>query len=521
MAACVLACAPAGLRWLRVAQREHYLPGSVLRFASRWWRITPANGALAVGALAAGIASLWWPLVGIAVAGAVVAGPLGLSWKGRTSPLAWTRRLKTLAGTWVVLEAAMVSIGVAIGWAAPAAVLAALSVPLLVDAACLATAPFERRLSSRFVDEATARLARVGPTVVAVTGSYGKTSTKGHIAHLLRPDMTVVATPASFNNRAGLARAVNEHLAEGTRVFVAEMGTYGPGEIADLCRWCPPDISVITAVGPVHLERFGSEDRIVEAKSEILRPASVVVLAVDDRRLATLADRAAEQGKRVLRCSVTDRGADVCVERKGEHEGVSVFAHGTLVAEDVSLATGVQPSNLACAVAVALALGVEPAAIGARLADLASVDHRLQAVRSPSGVTILDDTYNANPAGAAEALAALAACGASDPDVDREPASGGRRRRRVVVTPGMVELGSQQFEQNRRLGSAIAPLADQLLIVGRTNRRALLAGVGSESGARAEVVLVRDRHQAVEWVRQELAPGDTVLYENDLPDHYP
>jgi UDP-N-acetylmuramoyl-tripeptide--D-alanyl-D-alanine ligase len=517
VAACVLACAPSGLRWLRVAQREHYLPGSVVRFAGRWWRTSPANGALAVVALAAGVSSLWWPLVGIAVAAVVVAGPIGLSWKGRTSPLAWTRRLRTLAGTWAVLEAALVVVGVVTGWAAPLAVLAALSVPLMVDVACVATAPLERRLSNHFVDEASARLARIAPTVVAVTGSYGKTSTKGHIAHLLRPDLTVVATPASFNNRAGLARAVNEHLGDGTGVFVAEMGTYGPGEIADLCRWCRPDISVITAIGPVHLERFGSEDRIVEAKSEILRPAEIVVLAVDDPRLAALADREAERGKRVLRCSVTNRAADVCVERKGDDERVSVFVDGTVLAEDVPLATGVQPSNLACAIAVALALGVQPSAIVARLTDLSSVDHRLQAVRSPSGVTILDDTYNSNPAGAAEALAALAGSGPSDLDLDPAKA----HRRRVVVTPGMVELGSQQFEENRRLGAAIAPVADQLLIVGRTNRRALLAGVGSVPGIRSRVMLVRDRHQAVEWVRSELVPGDAVLYENDLPDHYP
>ena len=106
-----------------------------------------------------------------------------------------------------------------------------------------------------------------------------------------------MATPASFNNRAGLARAVNEHLADGTEVFVAEMGTYGPGEIADLCRWCPPAIAVITAIGPVHLERFGSEDRIVEAKAEITVPAADVVLQVDDPRLAALADRAEAAGQ--------------------------------------------------------------------------------------------------------------------------------------------------------------------------------------------------------------------------------
>ncbi len=203
----------------------------------------------------------------------MAAGPLGLSLRGRTSPLAWTRRLRRLAAAWALFEVVLVVVGVVSGLASVLAVVAALAVPLGVDLACRAMSPLELRLSAHFVDEAAARLQRVAPIVVAITGSYGKTSTKGHIACLVGTARTVVATPASFNNRAGLARAVNEHLAEGTEVFVAEMGTYGPGEIADLCRWCPPDIAVITAIGPVHLERFGSEDRIVEAKSEIIETA--------------------------------------------------------------------------------------------------------------------------------------------------------------------------------------------------------------------------------------------------------
>jgi UDP-N-acetylmuramoyl-tripeptide--D-alanyl-D-alanine ligase len=512
VAACAAACVPSGLRWLRVAQREHYLAGSVSRFAGRWWRASPVNGSLAVVAAAAGLASLWWPAAGVAVAVVVAAGPVGLSLRGRTSPLAWTRRLKTLAATWAALEVVVVLVGLVAGWAAPLAVLAALAVPVLVDGACLATAPIERRLSNRFVDDAAARLVRVDPTVVAITGSYGKTSTKGHVAHLLRPDRSVVATPASFNNRAGLARAINEHLADGTEVFVAEMGTYGPGEIADLCRWCPPDVSVITAIGPVHLERFGSEDRIVAAKSEILGPAPDVVLQVDDPRLEALAVEAAAGGKRVLRCSVVDRSADVSVVRQDEAKPVvSVLAAGHLLAEHLPLPTGVQPANLACAVAVALALGAEPSAIGTRLADLPSVDHRLQAVHSATGVTVLDDTYNSNPAGAAEALVALGALGAG-------AGAGGHL---VVVTPGMVELGRRQFGENRAFAAAAAVVADHLLVVGRTNRRALLAGVASVPGSVTAVTLVGDRREAVEWVRARLGPGDAVLYENDLPDHYP
>ena len=282
VACCAAACVPAGLRWLRVAQREHYLAGSVVRFAGRWWRSTAANIWLGVAALVAAVGSIRWPIAGVVVAAVVAVGPLGLSVRGRTASLVWTRRLIRLTVIWGLLEVVVVAAGVASGLASPLAVVAVLVVPVLVDLACVIASPLELALSAHFVDEAAARLSRVAPKVVAVTGSYGKTSTKGHIAFLTRPDFTVMATPASFNNRVGLARAVNEHLADGTEVVVAEMGTYGPGEIADLCRWCRPDIAMITAIGPVHLERFGSEDRIVEAKAEILEPARDVVLPIDD-----------------------------------------------------------------------------------------------------------------------------------------------------------------------------------------------------------------------------------------------
>jgi UDP-N-acetylmuramoyl-tripeptide--D-alanyl-D-alanine ligase len=294
------------------------------------------------------------------------------------------------------------------------------------------------------------------------------------------------------------------------------MGTYGRGEIAELCAWCPPDIAVITAIGPVHLERFGSEDRIVEAKSEILEHADDVVLPMDDPRLAALAERATAQSKRVFHCSAVDRSADVCVLRSADGSRVTVLAHGEALAEDVELAAGIQATNLACAVAVALLLKVDAGAIGARLADLPPVDHRLQAVRAPSGVTILDDTYNSNPAGAAAALSTLTA------STGAETAGGsGRSGRLVVVTPGMVELGARQFDENRRFGAAMAAVATDALIVGRTNRRALLAGLASAPDSRTTVRLMSSRQKAVEWVREHLVEGDVVLYENDLPDHYP
>ena len=484
----------AGLRWLRVAQREHYLPGSATRFAARWWELG-ANKVLALAVLVGAALSPRSPLSAALAAGAVAVGPFGLALRGRTAPLAWTRRMRTLAAVWAVLQLTVVAVGVVTGDGATVAVVAAALTPVLVDVALAITAPLERRLVEPYVREAAGRLQRAHPTVVAITGSFGKTTTKGYVAHLVAASRSVLATPASFNNRAGLARAINENLTPGTEVFVAEMGTYGPGEIAELCRWCPPDVAVITAIGPVHLERMGSEENIVAAKAEILEGAKAAVLNVDSPLLAALADRRAAAGQRVVRCSATDPGADVAV----------VDGEVRVGGRAVGRLDGGHPTNVACAVAAALEVGVPESAIGPRLAALPTADHRLSISTAASGATVIDDTYNANPAGAARALAALARH--SSPD-----------KLRVVVTPGMVELGARQREENARFAAAAAEAATHVVVVGHTNRRALLAGA---AGGTARVVPVGTREQAVAWVRQHVGEGDAVLYENDLPDHFP
>ncbi len=502
-AACVLALVPAGARWLRVAQREHYAPDSASRFAIRWWTSEPANVALGAAALAGVVLSGVWPLTALATVAVAVVGPLHLSVRGRTSPLVFTRRAKSLTATWIFVEAVLLGIGAGVGAPAPFAAAGLVAAPALLDAALFVTAPIERRLSERFVTAAAGRLVRVSPTIVAVTGSYGKTSTKNHIAHLVAGTKSVVATPASFNNRGGLARAVNEHLAEGTDVFVAEMGTYGPGEIRDLCRWCPPDIAVVTAVGPVHLERFGSEEAILAAKSEITEGASTVVVNSDDRRLAELGAALDATGDRtrVVRAAAEDPNADVRVLVDAGR--ATVVVDGATIGPAVQLRPGVQPSNLACAVAVALRLGVPAQVVLERISTLPPVASRSSADTSGAGVYVVDDTFNSNPAGARAALALLAAA----------PAAGSR----VVVTPGMVELGRRQVAENEELARAACEVASTVVVVGLTNRRALLRGV---AGLRPAVV-VRTRDEAVAWVRSNLVRGDAVLYENDLPDHYP
>lgn len=481
----------AALRWLRVAQREHYLAGAVTRFAIRWWRL-PVNVTLALIACGFAAATLAHPLFGLGTAIVIGAGPRGLGLRGRTSPLAWTRRLKTLAAVTLALSLAVSGLGILAASGVWPAAMTAITMPVIIDVALAITAPLERRLARRFIDQARATLRTVRPTIVAITGSYGKTTIKSYVAHLLAPTTRVVASPASFNNAAGLARTVNEQLTPGTEVLVAEMGTYGPGEIRNLCSWVRPDVAVICSIGPVHLERMGSLDAIVAAKAEILELAPTVVLNADAHGLAALADQCASEGKTVVRYTTRDR---------------------TVVVDGESIATGdlgnAHPSNVACALAVAKALGLDPRDLVGSLDRLPVVAHRASVGLADSGVTIIDDTFNANPAGAAAALSLLATCG--DP-------SGSK----VVVTPGMIELGNRAHEENARFGEAASRMATHLIVVGATNRRALLAGATRFSGTSgASVITVDSRDEAADWVRAHLGAGDAVLWENDLPDHFP
>ena len=483
VAACVLASVPSGLRWLRVAQREHYIPGEVTRFAWRWWRTDPANIVVGGAALLGAVLSVFDYRYGLLVPLVYVVGPIGFSIKGVTSPLAWTPRLRRVAiVSGLILGVLYVAGGVL---DLPLLVVAPLyAISLVVDGALWVLGPYERRQGNEWVDKATAKLQSVAPCVVAITGSFGKTTTKDYVAHLLSGSRRVVASPASFNNRMGLARAINENLVQGTEVFVAEMGTYGYGEIAELCQWIPPRVAAMVAIGPVHLERFGSREHIARAKSEILDRAEVGVICVDYPELAVIAEERRPM-MRIIEVSATD--------------GVVVDGR-----EITDVPEGVFGANLAVALGICHALGVDPASVLDRVGSLPTAEHRQSVMMAGSGFTIIDDTFNSNPEGARSALARL----------DRE-ANGGTT---AVITPGMVELGKLQDEENQSFAAAASSQVDHLVIVGRTNRRALQ--IGSVKG-RASVTVVDTRDEAVAWVKENLGPGDVVLYENDLPDHYP
>lgn len=501
------------LRWLRVAQREHYIAGWVARIAALWVQRRRVNGALlALGVLlvAAGVLlALAGALLASAIVGllaVIVAGllPLGLGVRGRSAALNWTPRARRLSLAFALV---LLAVALLLTWmlGTPAIALTVLLAPVLMDATLVPMNALEKRLSRKYLVSARKRLGQVRPTVVAITGSYGKTSTKAYVAHVLAGAFSVVASPASFNNLMGLSRAVNDRVVPGTEVFVAEMGVYGVGEIRELSESFPPDVAAITTIGEAHLARMKNKATIAAAKGEITERAKTVVLPVDEPELRALVEKCRAEGKRVITVStVPGTSADVVVDTASSTVTMAT-AEGITTAPIEISETG-HAVNIAVTVGIALALDVAPDAIVPRLRALPGSQHRAEVQQAPGGTLIIDDTYNSNPVGAERALEGAAALASE------------RGGALVVVTPGMVELGSVQFERNRAFAASVTARGGQLMVVGRTNRAALLAG--TEGAAHPALVFDR-RADAVQTALDQAADRGVILYENDLPDHYP
>ncbi|MDQ4143142.1 MAG: UDP-N-acetylmuramoyl-tripeptide--D-alanyl-D-alanine ligase [Actinomycetota bacterium] len=395
-------------------------------------------------------------------------------------------------------------------WAATTA-LAFAGAPVLLVAADVLLAPVQKAINARYLRAARRKLARLRPVVIGVTGSFGKTSTKFAIEALAGPAGSVLATPGSFNTPLGVCRTINEKLEEPHRFFVVEMGAYATGEIAELCRFVRPRIGVLTAIGPAHLDRFGSLDAIRKAKYEIVEQLprdGVAVMNVDDREVRRLADKTAHV--RVVRYGVDPSGdpditaVAVDLTREGTSFTVEDRSERASLRVRTRLLGRYAVGHVLAAVAVARALGRPLGELAQPIETLRGVEHRLQLVEGGGGVVVIDDAYNSNPGGAAAALEVLEALPGSQ---------------KVVVTPGMVELGPLAFEENERLGERAASVADALIVVARTNRQALLSGA-ARANSGCEVIAVDSLTEARARLEKLLRPGAVVLFENDLPDQY-
>ena len=381
---------------------------------------------------------------------------------------------------------------------------------VLIMAANILLTPVEKTINRRYYNEAADILASMpGLKIVGITGSYGKTSTKHYLHRILSEQYDTLMTPGNFNTTLGVIRTVREHIKPYNEVFIVEMGAKQTGDIKEICDLVHPQVGIVTAVGPQHLESFKTIENIQKTKFELIDALPDNGLAVINNDFEQIEMRPVENTACIRYSVQSSNNADLKAENISyspsgtdftvrSSDGWSLDLHTRLVGE-------CNISNLIAAVAVARYLGVDDEKIRYAVGEIQQVEHRLSIRRGPGGVVIIDDAYNSNPVGSSMALDVLAGM------------SGGRR---IVVTPGMIELGERTYELNRTFGEKIADSADLAIVVGRYNRDAIIEGMKAKNMRPDNIFTVDTFTDAQKLLSTMLKSGDIVLYENDLPDTF-
>ncbi len=369
--------------------------------------------------------------------------------------------------------------------------------------------PVEAHINNKYYTDAE-RILQGMPDlkIIGVTGSYGKTSTKHYLNRILSEKYDVMMTPGSFNTTMGVIRTIREYLKPYNEVFIVEMGAKQIGDIKEICDLVHPAIGIVTAVGEQHLESFKSIENVQRTKFELIDSLPSDGLAVVNDDFPYVANRIVGNVK-CVRYAVSNKGAAEYIAENITYspQGTSfdiVMPDGKHITFNTHLVGECNVSNLLAAIIVALQLNVPIEKIRYAVADIQQVEHRLNMKRTPGGVTIIDDAFNSNPTGSKMAL-----------DVLKMMTTG----RRIIVTPGMIELGDRQEELNEKFGKSIANSADIAIVVGSYNRDAIMAGI-SAGNSSVESHVVNTFNEAQQLLATMIKPGDTILYENDLPDTF-
>ena len=385
-----------------------------------------------------------------------------------------------------------------------------LILPLVVALSGLLAWPIEKAISECYFRDArrkllaNERLIRIG-----ITGSYGKTSVKHILGTILSEKYPTLITPASFNTPMGVSRAIRERLNGSYQVFVGEMGARHVGDIKEMCRLVKPTIGIITSVGPQHLETFKSIERVAKTKYELIEglPAEGShCYFYDDGAFCTEMYRKTTKSKKL--CGRDPEKSDCwCDDVRVSAQGSTFMLHirnkGSI--ECTTRLLGEHSiQNILLAAAVASDLGLTLKQIAHGIEKLQPVKNRLELMSRPGSFTIINDAFNSNPVGAKAALQVLK----NFPE------------RRIIITPGMVELGEKEAEYNRDFGRAMAGCVDIAIIVGKGRAVPIMEGLKEAGFPEENIHRVDSLDDSTRLLHTLVRPTDTVLYENDLPDHY-
>ena len=380
--------------------------------------------------------------------------------------------------------------------------------PLLVPFVHLIMVPFENTIINGHVARAKHKLKSYPNLIkIGITGSYGKTSTKYILNAILSQKYNVCMSPHSFNTNTGLSKVINNFLVEENEVLITEMGARSPGDIKQLVDIVKPKYAIITGVGSQHLLSFNTVENIIKTKYELIEalPEDGYAVFSGDNDIAYDMYKKCPVKKDVVGNSREEseiKYTRLRVDKNGTHFTLQVGKES--INCNTKLLGRHNVENIMLCVRMALELGLTLEEIKEGITNLKPVPHRLEMIKNDDGTIILDDSYNASVEGCEVALDVLSKFG----------------NNKIVVTPGLVELGRKEKEENFNFGVKMTKVANKIIIVNKANLESIKAGIESTDFASENIYEAESLDKAKELLKTILKPGDAVLFENDLPDNY-
>ena len=382
--------------------------------------------------------------------------------------------------------------------------LSPLLAPFVLFVAYSINKPFEDYNNKKYIERTKKVLSDTNIIKIGITGSYGKTSVKEILKAILSVKYRVLCTPKSYNTPLGISLSVKE--LDGTYdIYIAEMGARNEGDIKELSKIVNPDIALLTGISEQHLETFRTVENLKNTKFELfenLKDGGKAFFSIESESALELANRF--KGEKYL--SGTEGAFSYATDVRTSTTGVKFTLNldGEKIDCETSLLGRHTVYNIALASAVAKKLGLTNEEISLGISRLHSVEHRLQLMPGGKGITIIDDSYNANSAGVIAALLTL------------DDFTG----RKIIVTPGLIELGKDQAKVNYEFGKEIAKHCDLLIISAKHNAEMLIHGFTDGGKSTEDIIFQKNLVLAKQELSKIVKEGDVVLFENDLPDIY-
>ena len=347
-----------------------------------------------------------------------------------------------------------------------------------------------------------------GLKVIGITGSYGKTSSKNILSSILSSKYITRTTPKNYNTPNGLMITINNYLDKFDEIFIAEMGAYRLGRIKNLCDFVQPKYAILTVIGKAHLETFGSVENIQKTKFELIESLpkdGVAILNMDD---SYQVNYKLKNKVKTIWIGIKNKDADIYAANiKCGSNGMSFdcLIKGKNYKFETKLLGEHNIYNILASIALALELNVSIEDIIMSVKTLKATEHRLELKRI-GNINMLDDAYNSNPTGAKQALNVLSKMNGT----------------KVIVTPGMVELGINEDEENYNLGVEISKVCDYAILVGKNQTKSILKALEDKEFENDNIFIinnVRDAYKIIDALKEE-NKEIFALFENDLPDIY-